>query len=203
MVLLRVNDFIQIANPTLLVSDISLIFFSKLSPKSNFGWSPWLKDNWLCLYFSSGIIFALRKLNVSKLVCLISMAVSAHNLIPLFVTSIMLVSWFSSVTYYNFVNLATTIPDYTRLDLQISGLTKLARFLNFYFFIFFFLGGGAGGRGGWGNVSITTFSSFSFWKSPHRRSCKIFSRFLWMGGLLSSWHSTSWLKCCNNSSFSS
>ena len=191
MVLLRVNDFIQIANPTLLVSDISLIFFSKLSPKSNFGWSPWLKDNWLCLYFSSGIIFALRKLNVSKLVCLISMAVSAHNLIPLFVTSIMLVSWFSSVTYYNFVNLATTIPDYTRLDLQISGLTKLARFLNFYFFIFFFWGGG------------TTFSSFFFLKSPHRRSCKIFSRFLWMGGLLSSWHSKSWLKCCNNSSSSS
>ena len=40
MVLLGVNDFIQIASPTLLVSDISLIFFSKLSPKSNFGWSP-------------------------------------------------------------------------------------------------------------------------------------------------------------------
>ena len=37
MVLLRVNDFFEIANPTLSVSDISLICFGKLSPKSNFG----------------------------------------------------------------------------------------------------------------------------------------------------------------------
>ena len=37
MVLLGVNDFLEIANSTLLFPDVSLICFGKLSPKSNFG----------------------------------------------------------------------------------------------------------------------------------------------------------------------
>ena len=104
-----------------------------------------------------------------------------------------------------FIILATTIQDFKtsfwiswslrstdfvlwEVFLQISGLTKVfSKFLNF--------------RGG--NVCITTFSSFSFLKTPHRRSYKLFSSFLWMGDPLSSWHSNSWVKSCNISSSSS
>ena len=45
IVLPGVNEFLEIANSTLLVWDVSLIFFSKLFPESNLGWSPWSKDN--------------------------------------------------------------------------------------------------------------------------------------------------------------
>ena len=45
MVLLGGNDVLEIASPILLISDISLICFDELSPVSNFGLPPWLKDN--------------------------------------------------------------------------------------------------------------------------------------------------------------
>ena len=43
----------------------------------------------------------------------------------------------------------------------------------------------------------------AFLKTPQRRSCKIFSSFLWMRGPFSSRHSNSWVRSCNNSSSSS
>ena len=47
MVLLGVDDFLEVTNSTLLVSDIYLICFGKLSLKSSFGWFPRSKDNCL------------------------------------------------------------------------------------------------------------------------------------------------------------
>ena len=105
---------------------------------------------------------------------------SVHCLVPLFVSINILTSWFCLDSYKKFTILATTIPEFKtnfwiswslssadfdlwEVFLHIYGLTKV--FLNFFE----------------GNVSITTFSSFSFLKTPHRRYCKFFSSFLWMG----------------------
>ena len=95
--------------------------------------------------------------NISKLICCISMAVSAHNLIPPFVTSSMLASWFFLASHNKLIILAITIPDFktnfwiswrlTSTDfvlweifLQISGLTKV--FSKFSFFFCFLWGVG-------------------------------------------------------------
>ena len=137
---------------------------------------------------------------------------SVHCLVPLFVSISILTSWFCLDSYKKFTILATAIPEFKtnfwiswslssadfdlwEVFLHIYGLTKV--FLNFFE----------------GNVSITTFSSFSFLKTPHRRYCKFFSSFLWMGipslpdaqilDVLEILKFLILVKCCNNSSSSS
>ena len=114
--LLGVNDIFEIANPTLLVSDISLIWFGKLSPKIILGWSPWSKDNCLIvgalflpceslIFQNELVLLAWQCLHT---ICPISMTVSAHNLIPIFVTSSLLASWFCWLFWISWSRRSTT-----------------------------------------------------------------------------------------------
>ena len=141
-----------------------------------------LRCIWVAYSYSSGTIFAQWKLNISKLVWTISMEVSAHSLIPLFVTSSTLASWFSLASYNIFIILATNIPD-LKTNFWISWSLRSTDFvcgkfcfIYYYLFIFFFL------------------------KAPRRRYCKFFSSFFLNGG--SPLLSYSWGKSHNKSSSS-
>ena len=133
------------------------------------------------------------------------MAVSAHNLILLFVTSSMLVSSFYLFSYNKFIILVTIILDFKTnfwtswslrstdfvlwdVFLQISELAKaFSKFSKFF----------------GNNVSITTISSFSFLKTPHRSFCNFFFCFFYEWAVPSLPDTHSWVKSCDNSSSSS